>query len=191
MDCIAVGDQLPVGIGVLHFFADKLDWEFILDAARWTYDEARHTQMGYARLTGWGFEPEDLPLGTYIFDAARGEGQFPMAQPGQIMTNATVQQVMTNATVQQVNGSTGTIKLSFKGAGAPGTANCTGRAAEAPGGAGTGCTGQTEFEVPANVPIVQQQPGNVSMLKAGAKATMNVSMGADGAATASRVTVSE
>lgn len=64
---------VETGGAILHFFADKLDWEFVLDAARWTYDEARHTQMGYARLTGWGFEPEDMPLGTYIFDAARGQ----------------------------------------------------------------------------------------------------------------------
>jgi hypothetical protein len=40
-----------------------------------------------------------------IFPAPAGEGQFPMAQPGQTMTNATVTQVMTNATVQQVGGS--------------------------------------------------------------------------------------
>src|SRR5690606_18351578 len=25
------------------------------------------------RLTSWGFTPEELPLGTYIFDSARGE----------------------------------------------------------------------------------------------------------------------
>ncbi len=64
---------VETGGAILHFFADALDWEFVLDAARWTYDEARHTQMGYARLTNWGFQPEDLPLGTYIFDAARGQ----------------------------------------------------------------------------------------------------------------------
>lgn len=64
---------VETGGAILHFFANILDWEFVLDAARWTYDEARHTQMGYARLMGWGFKPEDLPLGTYIFDAARGQ----------------------------------------------------------------------------------------------------------------------
>jgi len=64
---------VETGGAILHFFADALDWEFVLDAARWTYDEARHTQMGYARLIGWGFQPEELPLGTYIFDAARGQ----------------------------------------------------------------------------------------------------------------------
>lgn len=64
---------VETGGAVLYFFADALDWEFILDAARWTYDESRHTQMGYARLADWGYQPEDLPLGTYIFDAARGQ----------------------------------------------------------------------------------------------------------------------
>lgn len=64
---------LETGGAILYFFADKLDWEYTLDAARWTYDEARHTQMGLERLRGWGFQPEELPLGTYIFDSARGE----------------------------------------------------------------------------------------------------------------------
>ncbi|MBK8033657.1 MAG: DUF455 family protein [Chloroflexi bacterium] len=64
---------VETGGAILYFFADALDWEFVVDAARWTYDEARHTQMGYARLIGWGFQPEELPLGTYIYDAARGQ----------------------------------------------------------------------------------------------------------------------
>lgn len=64
---------IETGGAILYAFAGALDWEFTLDAARWTYDEARHTLMGYERLTGWGFVPEEMPLGTYIFDAARGE----------------------------------------------------------------------------------------------------------------------
>jgi hypothetical protein len=64
---------VETGGAILHAFADVLDWEFILDAARWTYDEARHTLMGYERLTGWGFTPDEMPLGTYIFDSAKGE----------------------------------------------------------------------------------------------------------------------
>src|ERR1700685_727253 len=52
----------------------------------------------------------------------------------------------------------------FSAAGAPGSANCPGRAADAPGGAGTGCLGETEFEVPADVPIVAQVPGDASIL---------------------------
>ena len=57
-----------------------------------------------------------------IFSAPGGEGQFPMTQPGQVMTNATVKEVMTDATVKQVGSAAGVpiIKLSFHGAGAPG-----------------------------------------------------------------------
>jgi uncharacterized ferritin-like protein (DUF455 family) len=58
---------------ILHAFADDLGWDFIYDTARWTYDEARHTQMGYDRLRAWGFDPAEVPLGTYIFDSARGQ----------------------------------------------------------------------------------------------------------------------
>jgi hypothetical protein len=108
------------------------------------------------------------------------------------MTNATVKEVMTDATVKQVGTAGGmpVIKLSFHGAGAPGAANCTGRSSEAPGGAGKGCTGETEFDVPANTPVVAQEPGNPGMLKPGAKASMVVAKGADGSASATRVTLS-
>ena len=133
-----------------------------------------------------------------IFSGARGEGQFPMAQPNQVMTNATVtqvtsSQVMTNATVKQVGSAAGVpmIKLSYHGAGAAGATDCTGRAADAPGGAGTGCVGETEFEVPANVPVVATLPGDVSMLKAGAKASIGVMVSPEGTATATRITISE
>lgn len=64
---------VETGGAVLHAFADVLEWEFIDDAARWTYDEARHTRMGYERLQTWGYVPAELPLGTYIFDSARGQ----------------------------------------------------------------------------------------------------------------------
>ena len=128
-----------------------------------------------------------------IFTAPGGEGQFPMSAPGQVMTNATVKEVMTDATVKQVGSAGGVpiIKLSFHGAGAPGAANCTGRSSDAPGGAGKGCVGETEFDVPANTPVVAQMPGDASALKVGAKASMNVAKGADGQASATRVTVSQ
>jgi hypothetical protein len=128
-----------------------------------------------------------------IFTAVRGEGQFPMAQPNQVMTNATVKEVMTNATVKQVgsDGGVPVIKLTFHGAGAPGAANCTGRASDAPGGAGTGCVGETEFEVPADVKVVASLPGDVSMLKPGAKASIAVTVAADGTGTATRITITE
>jgi len=58
---------------ILHAFAAALGWEFVLDAARWAYDESRHCRMGYERLLGWEFERREMPLGTYIYDSARGQ----------------------------------------------------------------------------------------------------------------------
>ena len=128
-----------------------------------------------------------------IFSAPGGEGQFPMSAPGMVMTNATVKEVMTDATVKQVGSAGGlpTIKLSFHGAGAPGAANCTGRSSDAPGGAGKGCTGDTEFDVPANTPVVAQLVGDPSLLKPGTKASMVVAKGADGSSSATRVTLTQ
>jgi hypothetical protein len=57
---------------ILYAFADALGWEFVLDAARWCYDESRHCRMGYERLREWGFQPAELPLGSYIYDSGRG-----------------------------------------------------------------------------------------------------------------------
>ena len=95
-----------------------------------------------------------------IFSAPAGEGQFPMTKPGQTMTNATVKQVVTGATVKQISGGqTTVIKLTFHGADAPGSQNCSGRAADAPGGPGKGCVGETEFAVPAGVPVVAHAAG--------------------------------
>ena len=127
-----------------------------------------------------------------IFSAPGGEGQFPMAQPGQTMTNATVKEVMTDATVSQVGGGKSpVIKLTFHGAGAPGAANCTGRSSDAPGGAGSGCVGETEFEVPANIPVVAQLPGDPSMLKPGMKVSVNVAKASDGSMTAGRISITK
>lgn len=58
---------------ILHAFADVLDLDFLTDAARWCYDESRHCVMGLERLTAWGFAPGEIPLGSYIFDSARGQ----------------------------------------------------------------------------------------------------------------------
>jgi len=58
---------------ILERFASVLPWEWIRDAARWTYDEARHCRMGLERLAAWGFQPEEIPLGTYIYESASGE----------------------------------------------------------------------------------------------------------------------
>ena len=58
---------------ILSAFASVLPWEWIHDAARWTYDEARHCRMGHDRLAAWGYQPEELPLGTYIYDSQAGQ----------------------------------------------------------------------------------------------------------------------
>jgi uncharacterized ferritin-like protein (DUF455 family) len=58
---------------MLSTFADILPWEWIHNAARWTYDESRHCRMGYERLMAWGLNPADIPLGTYIYQSASGE----------------------------------------------------------------------------------------------------------------------
>jgi hypothetical protein len=53
--------------------ADELGWEWVRDAARWTYDEARHMLMGKRRLEEWGLPHEATPLGGYIYDACAGQ----------------------------------------------------------------------------------------------------------------------
>ena len=58
---------------ILHGLAPELGWEWIRDAARWAYDEARHMLMGKRRLDAWGLPPEATPLGGYIYEAAAGE----------------------------------------------------------------------------------------------------------------------
>jgi hypothetical protein len=58
---------------MLSAFADVLPWEWIHNSARWTYDESRHCRMGYERLMGWGLNPAEIPLGTYIYESASGE----------------------------------------------------------------------------------------------------------------------
>ena len=67
---------------ILEAFAGDLGWEFVVDAARWTYDEARHALMGWTRLRDWGFARAEIPLGTYIYDSARG--QDPMYRMGML-----------------------------------------------------------------------------------------------------------
>jgi len=64
---------IETGGVILNSFADVLPWEWIHNSARWTFDEARHCQMGYQRLMGWGFEPSEIPLGTYIYESASGQ----------------------------------------------------------------------------------------------------------------------
>jgi hypothetical protein len=58
---------------ILWALAPELEWEWIPEAARWTYDEARHMLMGKRRLEEWGLEPARIPLGGYIYEACAGE----------------------------------------------------------------------------------------------------------------------
>ncbi|HUO33749.1 MAG TPA: DUF455 family protein [Candidatus Acidoferrum sp.] len=64
---------IETGALILSSFAHVLPWDLIHNSARWTYDEARHCQMGYQRLMSWGFEPAEIPLGTYIYESASGQ----------------------------------------------------------------------------------------------------------------------
>jgi hypothetical protein len=57
---------------ILSALAPELGWEWIRDAGRWTYDEARHMLMGKRRLETWGLPPEKTPLGGYIYEACAG-----------------------------------------------------------------------------------------------------------------------
>jgi uncharacterized ferritin-like protein (DUF455 family) len=43
--------------------------DFLIDAARWCYDEIRHCRMGYTRLLTWGFRKEEIPLGSFSYEA--------------------------------------------------------------------------------------------------------------------------
>ena len=64
---------IEAGGVMLSAFADVLPWEWIHNAARWTYDESRHCRMGYERLMAWGLNPAEIPLGTYIYESASGQ----------------------------------------------------------------------------------------------------------------------
>ncbi len=59
---------------MLSELADELGWEFLRDAARWTYDEARHMLMGQRRVESWGLDLAHVPLGRYIYDAVAAGG---------------------------------------------------------------------------------------------------------------------
>jgi uncharacterized ferritin-like protein (DUF455 family) len=57
---------------ILYAFADGLGPEFLVDGARWLYDESRHMEMGRRRLEWWGFDPTEIPLGSYIYESCAG-----------------------------------------------------------------------------------------------------------------------
>lgn len=54
---------------VLFDLADQAPFEFLEDAARWCYDESRHCRMGYMRLSEFGYEPTEIPLDSFSYDA--------------------------------------------------------------------------------------------------------------------------
>lgn len=58
---------------ILHGLAPELGWEWIRDAGRWCYDEARHMLMGKRRLEAWDLPPGKIPLGGYIYEACAGQ----------------------------------------------------------------------------------------------------------------------
>jgi uncharacterized ferritin-like protein (DUF455 family) len=58
---------------ILWALAPELGWDWIRDAGRWCYDEARHMLMGKRRLDAWGLPAADTPLGGYIYEACAGE----------------------------------------------------------------------------------------------------------------------
>jgi uncharacterized ferritin-like protein (DUF455 family) len=58
---------------ILHDLSPELGWDFTREAARWLYDETRHMLMGVRRLEGWGFDPGQIPLGGYIYEACAGQ----------------------------------------------------------------------------------------------------------------------
>ena len=59
---------------ILYGLGPQLGWDFIVDAARWLYDESRHMTMGELRLLEWGFDRYEVPLGSYIYEASAGQG---------------------------------------------------------------------------------------------------------------------
>jgi uncharacterized ferritin-like protein (DUF455 family) len=58
---------------ILWALAPELGWEWIRDAGRWVYDEARHMLMGKRRLDAWGLPAAATPLGGYIYEACAGQ----------------------------------------------------------------------------------------------------------------------
>jgi hypothetical protein len=57
---------------VIFDLADDAPAEFLDDAARWCFDEARHCRMGYTRFLEWGFTKPEMPMGSFSYDAGAG-----------------------------------------------------------------------------------------------------------------------
>ncbi|WP_180954008.1 DUF455 family protein [Bacillus sp. M6-12] len=62
-------------VAALIWEYDKMPWELYLNAARWCYDEMRHSMMGEQRLISMGFEMGiDTPMASDNWKAFRREG---------------------------------------------------------------------------------------------------------------------
>lgn len=62
--------------GLVLWKWDGMPWEFYLDCARWSFDEARHCMMGEERLAAWGFQAGvDYPIcaDPYVSNSEYGE----------------------------------------------------------------------------------------------------------------------
>lgn len=58
-----------VPVSVLYELYDA-PWDFYLDLARWAWDEARHSMMGYRAMQGWGWDvPALVPYGNALYNA--------------------------------------------------------------------------------------------------------------------------
>jgi uncharacterized ferritin-like protein (DUF455 family) len=53
----------------LYDLSGEADHEFLVDAARWCYDEIRHCRMGFTRLREWGFTLDRMPLCAFSYNA--------------------------------------------------------------------------------------------------------------------------
>lgn len=57
---------------------DGEPWAFYMDLARWSWDETRHSTMGWRVMTNWGWDvPELVPWGNALYNAL---GDMPPAQ---------------------------------------------------------------------------------------------------------------
>lgn len=137
--------------------ADIKPNDFVASAAMLGTDGKLHSQE--VRIF-----PEDL--------RGLGEGQYPMSQANQSMTNATVQEVN-----GKVAAKSGVLKLSFHGSTAGANGVCSGHAS-APGKGN--CVGQTELVVGPKVPVMRWVLGDVSWLEKGKAVSLFVITGADG-----------
>ena len=65
---------------VLYDLAEEAPPEFLEDAARWCFDESRHCRMGYMRLKEFGYQPTEIPVDSFSYDA--GADLDPLARLG-------------------------------------------------------------------------------------------------------------